>query len=56
MAPHLGKGESANRAAVLSTGLAARHPEIIGGSLVTKDGIDLLGFTKVPIIVLEAES
>ena len=53
--PDLGKGQVANRTAVLATGLAAHHPEIIGANLVTADGLNLLGFTKVPIVVLVAK-
>ena len=52
VAPSLGRGEAANRCAVLATGLAARHPEIIGPDLLTADGITLPGFTQVPIAVL----
>jgi hypothetical protein len=48
----LDRGAAGNRCAVLSTGLAARHPEIIGSDLVTADGVPLLGFTKVPMAVL----
>jgi hypothetical protein len=54
--PRLGKGQVANRTAVLATGLAAHHPEIIGGDLVTADGVNLPGFTKVPIAVLVAKN
>lgn len=55
VAPNLGKGQVANRTAVLATGLAAHHPEIIGTDLITADGINLPGFTKVPIVVLVAK-
>jgi hypothetical protein len=55
VAPNLGRGQVANRAAVLATGLAARHPEIIGADQVTADGVNLPGFTKVPIAVLVAK-
>lgn len=48
----LDRGAAGNRCAVLSTGLAARHPEIIGSDLVTADGVPLPGFTKVPMAVL----
>jgi hypothetical protein len=48
----LDRGAAGNRCAVLSTGLAARHTEIIGPDLITADGISLLGFTKVPMVVL----
>lgn len=51
----LGRGATDNRAAVLATGLAARHPEIIGAGLTTADGEELLGFTKVPIVVLASK-
>lgn len=50
--PNLERGQIANRCAVLATGLAARHPEIIGPDLRTEDGVELPGFTKVPIVVL----
>jgi hypothetical protein len=56
VAPSLGKGTAANRSAVLATGLAARHPEVIGPDLTTADGITLPGFTKVPIAVLTAKA
>jgi hypothetical protein len=52
--PTLGPGQVANRGAVLATGLAARHPEILGPDPVTENGQDLVGFTKVPIVVLKA--
>ena len=55
IAPNLGIGQAANRAAVLATGLAAHHPEIIGTDLTTADGVTLPGFTKVPIVVLAAK-
>lgn len=48
----LEKGPAANRAAVLSTGLAAHVPEMIGQDLTTKDGITLRGFTQIPIPIL----
>jgi hypothetical protein len=48
----LDRGAVGNRCAVLSTGLAARHPEIIGSDLLTSDGVRLPGFTKVPMAVL----
>ena len=51
-APSLGRGETANRAAVLATGLASCHPEIVGPALVTADGITWPGFTQIPIAVL----
>jgi len=50
--PSLERGASSNRCAVLATGLAARHPEIIGWDLTTSDGVELAGFTKVPAAVL----
>jgi hypothetical protein len=50
--PDLDRGATGNRCAVLATGLAAHHPEIIGADLITKDGLTLPGFTKVPIAVL----
>jgi hypothetical protein len=50
----LDRGAVANRGAVLATGLAMRHPEIIGPDLATQDGKVLFGFTKVPIVVLSA--
>jgi hypothetical protein len=55
MAPHLGIGEAANRAAVLATGLAAQYAEIIGNDLITADNATLRGFTKVPIALLTAK-
>ena len=53
--PALGRGATDNRAAVLATGLAARHPEIIGPSLITADGQELVGFTKLPMSILMAK-
>jgi hypothetical protein len=53
--PDLDRGAAGNRCAVLATGLAAHHPEIIGADLITKDGLSLPGFTKVPIAVLAAK-
>lgn len=50
--PDLDRGAAGNRCAVLATGLAAHHPEIIGADLVTRDGLSLPGFTKVPIAIL----
>ena len=50
----LDRGAVANRGAVLATGLAMRHPEIIGPDLTTQDAKVLFGFTKVPIVVLSA--
>lgn len=47
-------GMLANRAAVMATGLAAKHREIVGEDIVTKDGAILPGITKVPISVLQA--
>lgn len=52
----LGIGLAANRAAILATGLAMHVPNIIGKNLKTKDGIDLLGFTQIPIPILSAKS
>jgi len=52
--PGLPAGAAANRCAVLATGLAARHPEIVGPALSTADGQVLCGFTQVPIVVLSA--
>ena len=52
LSPRLTIGPAANRAAVLSTGLVAHAPEIIGQNPSTKDKISLLGFTKVPIPIL----
>lgn len=54
--PALKTGQMANRAAVLATGLAARHPEIVGKDLQTADGRNLYGITKVPMAVLAAKS
>ena len=56
MDPSLKTGQMANRAAVLATGLAARHPEIVGKDLQTADGRRLYGITKVPMAVLAADS
>ncbi|HYX30774.1 MAG TPA: DUF2000 family protein, partial [Pyrinomonadaceae bacterium] len=50
--PSLDRGAVGNRCAVLSTGLASRHPEIIGEDLITADHLSLPGFTKVPMAVL----
>ena len=52
--PDLAVGQMANRAAVLATGLTARHPEIVGPELETADGRRLQGITKVPMAVLAA--
>jgi len=52
MSADLDRGAVANRGAVLATGLAMRHPEIVGPDLTTQDGTTLFGFTKVPIVVL----
>ena len=54
MRADLDRGAVANRGAVMATGLALRHPEIVGPDLVTRDGLTLPGFTKVPIVVLAA--
>lgn len=54
LAPELKPGQMANRSAVLATGLAARHPEIVGPALTTADGHRLEGITKVPMAVLAA--
>ncbi|OGK15238.1 hypothetical protein A2690_00505 [Candidatus Roizmanbacteria bacterium RIFCSPHIGHO2_01_FULL_39_12b] len=51
----LGIGLAANRAAVLATGLAMHIPSLPGQNLVTKDGIELLGFTQIPIPILTAK-
>lgn len=51
----LGIGLAANRAAVLSTGLAAHIPDMIGQNLLTKDGVSLLGFTQIPIPILASK-
>lgn len=50
--PSLDRGAATNRCAVLGTGLAAKHPEILGWDLTTSDGIHLAGFTKVPAAIL----
>ena len=55
ISPDLDIGQAANRSAVLASGLAAHHPEIIGEDILTADGIRLPGFTKVPIVVLSAK-
>jgi hypothetical protein len=54
VAPDLPAGMAANHCAVLATGIAARHPEIIGHDQVTVDGAQFWGFTMVPIAVLVA--
>jgi hypothetical protein len=54
LSPDLAPGQMANRAAVLATGLTARHPEIVGADTPTLDGTPLPGITKVPIAVLRA--
>ena len=56
MDPTLKTGQMANRAAVLATGLAAHHPEIVGKDLQTADGRRLSGITKVPMAVLAAKN
>jgi hypothetical protein len=50
--PGLAPGMAANRCAVLATGIAARHPEILGADVRSADGQPLAGITKVPIAVL----
>ncbi|MEJ2639521.1 MAG: DUF2000 domain-containing protein [Desulfosarcinaceae bacterium] len=55
LSTELEAGQMANRAAVLATGLAARHPEIVGPPLATADGRTLGGITKVPMAVLAAD-
>lgn len=50
----LGIGQAANRTAVLSTGLAAHVPNMIGQDAVTKDNKKILGFTQIPIPILIA--
>ena len=52
LSSQLEKGPAANRAAVLSTGLAAHVSEMIGEDLTTKDGVTLRGFTQFPIPIL----
>jgi len=52
VAPGLAPGMAANRCAVLATGIAARHPEILGPDVHCADGQSLAGITKVPIAVL----
>ncbi len=49
---NLEKGQAANRAAVLATGLAAHVPHMIGVDVTTKDGKTLLGITQIPIPIL----
>ena len=48
----LDKGPSANRAAVIATGLAAHVPNMIGSDIITKDNKKILGFTQIPIPIL----
>jgi len=48
-------GGIANRCAVLSTGFAVQHSEIIGVNPITSDGIKLNGFTELPIVILSAK-
>ena len=50
----LGIGLAANRAAVLATGLAMHVPNLPGQNLKTKDNVELLGFTQIPIPILTA--
>ncbi|MBI3379124.1 DUF2000 domain-containing protein [Candidatus Gottesmanbacteria bacterium] len=52
----LGIGLSANRAAVLATGLTAHVPNMIGPDINTKDGKTLLGITQIPIPILASRS
>lgn len=54
VSPSLGIGLAANRAAVLATGLAKHVPNMIGPNLTTKDGVELLGITQIPIPILSA--
>lgn len=49
---NLEKGQAANRAAVLATGLAAHVPHMIGVDVTTKDRKTLLGITQIPIPIL----
>ena len=48
----LGMGVTANRAAVLMSGLASKYSEVIGENHRTSDGITVNGFTKVPVAIL----
>ena len=54
--PDMNRGKLANRSAVLATGLAVHHPEIMGPDTATADNITLPGITKVPIVVLQARN
>jgi len=56
MSSTLPRGASDNRAAVLATGLAFKHPEIIGPPPVTADGVEISAFTSMPIVVLSTPS
>ncbi|WP_299142895.1 DUF2000 domain-containing protein [uncultured Vibrio sp.] len=48
----MNKGVTANRAAVLMSGLAAKYPAIVGKSHITRDNISVEGFTQLPVIIL----
>ncbi len=49
---HLDKAVTANRAAVLMSGLAAKYPEVVGNSHTTKDSKVVEGFSQLPVILL----
>lgn len=46
------QGVTANRTAVLMSGLAAKFPGIIGEDHKTNDGITVNGFTQLPVSIL----
>lgn len=52
MDENLGMGVTANRAAVLMSGLASKYSEVIGEEHSTSDGVTINGFTKVPVAIL----
>ncbi|MEE3663750.1 DUF2000 domain-containing protein [Brenneria sp. g21c3] len=49
---NMNKGVTANRAAVLMSGLAAKFPAIIGKNHMTRDNVEIEGFTQLPVIIL----
>ena len=48
----LSRGQAANRAAVLTSGIMNLHPEMIGRDIVTKDGHKVNAISRVPIPIL----
>ncbi len=55
VAPNLGTGMMANRCAALSVGITGSHPEIIGTSTETADGVILGAITRMPIPIFVAK-